>query len=323
MFDTDPSHYFGGESGINVEKYTNGEDADSPTGPCHRRWGRHWTYVVHNTGNLAIRRSTGRRQRRRTGADRRRRRATRPHRNVDLRRRSPRRDGQYANTATVRARRVESASPTATRRTTSARPREFSWAPAPSPHRRRQPPGRVSPALDQAVPTAPCSRRTHGRSRCGFATRAASARVASALLTAPLRPPVRLGSRRHSSGRSVCFPIPTMRVGGAHVHRPHPADSRPARAGSATSPCAPRAERYGASANACASSRGEPVASAPPPAQRPHDLPGSASAASPSAPLPRIVRVDPLVMDEGQSTGDGSRWRPHGSNVQEDWPCGQ
>ena len=30
---TDPSHYFGSDASIAIEKQTNGEDADSPTGP--------------------------------------------------------------------------------------------------------------------------------------------------------------------------------------------------------------------------------------------------------------------------------------------------
>ena len=55
VFDTDRSHYFGVVSGIDVEKYTNGEDADSPTGPVVTVGGAvTWTYVVRNTGNIPI-----------------------------------------------------------------------------------------------------------------------------------------------------------------------------------------------------------------------------------------------------------------------------
>jgi uncharacterized repeat protein (TIGR01451 family) len=55
LFDTDPSHYFGVVSGIDVKKYTNGEDADAPTGPVVNAGGAvTWTYVVRNTGNVLI-----------------------------------------------------------------------------------------------------------------------------------------------------------------------------------------------------------------------------------------------------------------------------
>jgi uncharacterized repeat protein (TIGR01451 family) len=53
--DLDPSHYFGAASGIDLEKYTNGVDADEPLGalipvgdPVE------WSYVVTNTGNVTI-----------------------------------------------------------------------------------------------------------------------------------------------------------------------------------------------------------------------------------------------------------------------------
>ena len=78
--DTDPSHYFGeepgGEPGIDVEKATNGEDADSPPGPtvplydavcastvspfetlaerCVPVAQVTWTYVVTNTGSVPL-----------------------------------------------------------------------------------------------------------------------------------------------------------------------------------------------------------------------------------------------------------------------------
>ena len=49
------SHYFGVVSGIDVEKHTNGEDADAPTGPVVTVGGAvNWTYVVRNTGNIPI-----------------------------------------------------------------------------------------------------------------------------------------------------------------------------------------------------------------------------------------------------------------------------
>jgi len=78
--DTDPSHYFGeesgGEPGIDVEKATNGEDADSPPGPIIALYDAvcassvspfeslaercvpvaevTWTYVVTNTGSVPL-----------------------------------------------------------------------------------------------------------------------------------------------------------------------------------------------------------------------------------------------------------------------------
>ncbi len=53
--DEDPSHYFGGQAGIQIKKYTNDEDADVPTGPYITPGATvTWTYVVSNTGNVAI-----------------------------------------------------------------------------------------------------------------------------------------------------------------------------------------------------------------------------------------------------------------------------
>jgi hypothetical protein len=50
--DTDPSHYFGVESGLTVEKSTNGEDADLPPGPFVPVGDPVlWEYLVTNTGN--------------------------------------------------------------------------------------------------------------------------------------------------------------------------------------------------------------------------------------------------------------------------------
>jgi uncharacterized repeat protein (TIGR01451 family) len=53
--DTDPSHYFGIRTSITIEKATNGEDADIPTGPFVPVGDAvDWTYVVTNTGNLPL-----------------------------------------------------------------------------------------------------------------------------------------------------------------------------------------------------------------------------------------------------------------------------
>ncbi|RNI08830.1 DUF11 domain-containing protein, partial [Methanohalophilus portucalensis] len=50
--DSDPSHYFGVNSSIDIEKATNGVDADDPTGPYVTVGGDVvWTYNVTNTGN--------------------------------------------------------------------------------------------------------------------------------------------------------------------------------------------------------------------------------------------------------------------------------
>jgi hypothetical protein len=53
--DEDPSHYFGAECDIDVEKSTNGQDADTPTGPEIPVGDPVvWDYVVTNNGNLTV-----------------------------------------------------------------------------------------------------------------------------------------------------------------------------------------------------------------------------------------------------------------------------
>ncbi len=53
--DTDPSHYFGVDSSITIEKSTNGDDADTPTGPEVLLGDTvTWSYVVTNPGNTPL-----------------------------------------------------------------------------------------------------------------------------------------------------------------------------------------------------------------------------------------------------------------------------
>jgi uncharacterized repeat protein (TIGR01451 family) len=53
--DDDPSHYLGVVPAVDIEKFTNGQDADEPTGPYLPAGGAvRWTYVVTNTGNGAL-----------------------------------------------------------------------------------------------------------------------------------------------------------------------------------------------------------------------------------------------------------------------------
>ncbi|WP_169583406.1 MULTISPECIES: SdrD B-like domain-containing protein [Microbacterium] len=53
--DEDPSHYFGAMPSVDIEKATNGQDADDPTGPLVTVEGDvRWTYVVTNTGNVPL-----------------------------------------------------------------------------------------------------------------------------------------------------------------------------------------------------------------------------------------------------------------------------
>ena len=52
---SDPSHYFGTGPSITIEKRTNGEDADTPTGPIIPVGSSVlWTYVVSNNGDVAL-----------------------------------------------------------------------------------------------------------------------------------------------------------------------------------------------------------------------------------------------------------------------------
>ncbi|QFU74584.1 VWA domain-containing protein [Halioglobus maricola] len=54
--DSDPSHYFGALPALTLEKATNGQDADTPTGPFIEVGGPvNWTYVATNAGNVALR----------------------------------------------------------------------------------------------------------------------------------------------------------------------------------------------------------------------------------------------------------------------------
>ena len=53
--DSDPSHYYGALPSIDIEKATNGEDADTPTGPVIPVGDPvFWTYVVTNDGNVFL-----------------------------------------------------------------------------------------------------------------------------------------------------------------------------------------------------------------------------------------------------------------------------
>ncbi|KQZ83133.1 hypothetical protein ASD56_12450 [Microbacterium sp. Root166] len=53
--DEDLAHYFGVAPQIDIEKATNGEDADAPIGPLVTVGGVvRWTYVVRNTGNVPV-----------------------------------------------------------------------------------------------------------------------------------------------------------------------------------------------------------------------------------------------------------------------------
>ena len=52
---SNPSHYFGKEAAIDIEKATNGEDADTPTGPIIPVGEPvNWTYQVTNIGNVDL-----------------------------------------------------------------------------------------------------------------------------------------------------------------------------------------------------------------------------------------------------------------------------
>ena len=55
MTDEDPSHHFGSEPAIDIEKATNGEDADDPTGPVVPVGSTAtFTYEVTNPGNVPV-----------------------------------------------------------------------------------------------------------------------------------------------------------------------------------------------------------------------------------------------------------------------------
>jgi hypothetical protein len=52
---SDPSHYLGGQPAINLEKLTNGEDADDPPGPTISAGDTVlWSYVITNTGTVRL-----------------------------------------------------------------------------------------------------------------------------------------------------------------------------------------------------------------------------------------------------------------------------
>ena len=58
--DEDPSHYFGGVPGIDLQKYTNGSDSDEPTGlfiPVDDDVT--WNYIVDEHGNSGAHRPRG------------------------------------------------------------------------------------------------------------------------------------------------------------------------------------------------------------------------------------------------------------------------
>jgi|GEM_PF-4280128 len=53
--DSDPSHYFAEAAAIDIEKSTNGQDADTPTGPIVVTGNTvTWTYTVKNTGDVTL-----------------------------------------------------------------------------------------------------------------------------------------------------------------------------------------------------------------------------------------------------------------------------
>ena len=55
VYDDDPSHYYGVNVTIHLEKYTNGVDADDPTGPVLNESDPvQWNYTVTNTGDVNL-----------------------------------------------------------------------------------------------------------------------------------------------------------------------------------------------------------------------------------------------------------------------------
>ena len=133
---SDPSHYFGSAPGIDIEKSTNGDDADQPPGPFIPVGNPVvWTYVVRNDGNFAAdQRHRDRRPGGRgllPGDHARDRRVDDVHRRGDRGRRAVRRTPRPRPDSPTASR-----SRTPTRRTTSARTRRSpsrSWSTASTP----------------------------------------------------------------------------------------------------------------------------------------------------------------------------------------------
>jgi hypothetical protein len=55
LMSSDKSHYFGVAPEVTIEKYTNGQDADTPPGPYIEAGGAvSWTYIITNSGNISL-----------------------------------------------------------------------------------------------------------------------------------------------------------------------------------------------------------------------------------------------------------------------------
>ena len=145
---TDPSHYFGVRSGIEIEKSTNGADADNAPGPLIAVGDPvTWTYVVTNPGNVPIADvavtddQAGVDPAFQGGDDRRRRRCSTPRRPGPMRPPGPRPRANTRTSAPPPApTRSAPGSPTPTPRTTSGPPRRStsrSRPTAPTPTTRR------------------------------------------------------------------------------------------------------------------------------------------------------------------------------------------
>ena len=164
--DTDVSHYFGAAAGIDIEKATNGLDADVAPGPVLQVGDSvTWTYTVTNTGNVPITRRHRRRRPRRHGDVSARHargvRVVRVHRDRH-RGRGPVREHGNGNGATRAAPTVSDSDCVALlRRATRDHAREDDEQRG----CRRRCPGRSSPS----VPTSSggTGSRTPGTSRCG------------------------------------------------------------------------------------------------------------------------------------------------------------